>query len=146
MILAARISNQLLDLPLERPEDVVRHMTCIQAQNYTQHLRAIAARCGCSRSDIEQLYAQGKIVRTRTQRGTIHAVSGQDARRIVDLCASKTSRHYERRSVQLGLSPERVHQMIDEIQAYCSGRQIRTRQEILTHLSQRFGIDMPSNR
>jgi len=145
MILSSRISNQLLSQCAESPLDVVHHMTCIQWQNYNQHLRAIAVRCGCKKQDIEKLYTDWHIVRTRTQRGTIHSVCTEDVWWIVGLCASRTLRYFERRRESLWLSWTLMNKMVDELQKYCSNRQIRTRKEIITHLSQCFSIEIPKN-
>jgi len=45
-ILSQRLQNQLLlSHDFHNPEQVVKHMLCMQAQDFTQHLRAIASRC-----------------------------------------------------------------------------------------------------
>jgi hypothetical protein len=54
-------------------------MLCLQSQDFKQAKRAIASRCGCGIQEIEDAYNTGQIVRTRTQRGTIHTVSAEDA-------------------------------------------------------------------
>ena len=65
-------------------------MLCMQSQDITQAKRSIASRAQCSEQDIVDAFNAGKIVRTWTQRGTIHTVCAEDAARMVQLCASKT--------------------------------------------------------
>lgn len=63
-IITQRLQYQLLlDHDLRKPEQVVKHMLCMQSQDFNQHLRAIASRCGCSREDIEDAYNNGLIVK-----------------------------------------------------------------------------------
>ena len=45
-IVIKRLQNQLfLDHDFHNPEEVVKNMLCMQAQDFKQHLRAIASRC-----------------------------------------------------------------------------------------------------
>lgn len=116
-ILHQRLHNQLLlDHGIHSPEEVVKHMLCIQSQDFNQHLRAIASRCGCSREDIEQAYNDGVIVKTWTQRGTIHCVSRDDVQWIVWLCASKTLNGFAKRREYLGLDDETLQKALHIIQ------------------------------
>lgn len=110
-ILTNRIQNHLLTkqdtLSLEI---VVSHMLCMQAQDWNQHLRAIASRCWCTQEDIIQAYNDGLVVRTWTQRGTIHVVASQDVVWINRLCASKTIPWFQKRRAFLWISESTIEQ------------------------------------
>lgn len=108
-LLPLRLANQLLtdETTLHSqamsPYEVVKHMTCLQSQDFKQSKRAIASRTSpsCTEEDIHQAYNDGRIVRTRTQRGTIHTVATEDAGRIVKLCAAKTLSGFKKRRAYL---------------------------------------------
>ena len=90
----------------DTPEEVVRHMGAIQAQDYGQALWAIASRTkNCTIADVEKAVADGKIVRTWPMRGTIHFVLPENARWMVDLSATRMVRADGTRQKQLGLNP-----------------------------------------
>lgn len=88
----------------ERPEDVVRWLGAIQAQDYLQALWAIGLRTRQpSASAVEQAIADGKIIRTWPMRGTIHFVPPEDARWMLKLSASRMIAADQRRLEQLEL-------------------------------------------
>lgn len=106
-ILFNRLQNQLfLDHDFHNPEEVVKHMLCMQSQDFNQHLRAIASRCWCSREDIEKAYNNGSIVKWWTQRGTIHCVAAEDFQWMTALCASKTLNGFAKRRAFLWISDQ----------------------------------------
>lgn len=111
-------------------------MLCIQAQDFTQHKRAIASRAASniSQADIEQAYNNGKIVRTWTQRGTIHSIATEDAGWMVKLCASKTLSGFKRRREFLGISDEVAENSLALIQEMLSDNKALTREEISNNL------------
>lgn len=60
-ILFSRLHNQgLWESSHMTPYEVIKHMMCIQSQDFNQHLRAIASRIGevATCKDIEQAYNQ----------------------------------------------------------------------------------------
>src|SRR5258708_6186208 len=65
----------------QQPEDVVRWMGALQAQEYLQALWAIGLRMQFATvGAIEQAIAERKIVRTWPMRGTLHFVPAEDAK------------------------------------------------------------------
>lgn len=115
-ILSDRLHRQLISHhPHDRVEQVVQHMLCIQSQDITQSRRAIASRMpqpDCI-DQITQAYQQGLIVRTWTQRGTIHAICSSDVKWMLDLCASQTLSGFARRRQSLSMSDQVCQEMTD---------------------------------
>lgn len=62
------------------PDEVVRHLGAVQAQDYVQALWAVGLRmpAGTTVSDVEQALRDGTIVRTWIMRGTLHLVPAED--------------------------------------------------------------------
>lgn len=135
-ILARRLHNQLLTRPASSPYEVVQHMMCIQSQDLTQAKRAIASRCTCSEQDVIDAFNSGKIVRTWTQRGTIHTVASEDAGRMVRLCASKTLSGFKKRREFLRISDEIAELALDTLRRVLKDGKALTRDQIAQHFSE----------
>jgi hypothetical protein len=89
------------------PEAVVKWMGAIQAQDYGQALWAIGSRTeSATITDVESAIAEGRIIRTWPMRGTIHFVPAEDAKWMLNLCASRVLAGRERRMQQLGLTDD----------------------------------------
>ena len=90
-ILKQRLLNQhILGSQFDNPDDMVRWMTAVQAQDFLSSLWAIGIRVkNACESDIEDAIANRSIVRTWLLRGTIHFVSSQDIRWILDLISPR---------------------------------------------------------
>ncbi|MFI5503818.1 DNA glycosylase AlkZ-like family protein [Corynebacterium kutscheri] len=119
---------------LQTAVDVAYHMLASQAQNYRGSITALALRSQVNEEAVEAAYADYSVVRTWTQRGTIHAICAQDlwltqvigARGLASVAASArrldidsgTYEDYSRRIIELTM-------------------QLRSRDELKTEL----GID-----
>jgi hypothetical protein len=114
----------------------------MQAQDRNQHLRAIASRAGCSKDDIIKAYNDWLIVRTRTQRGTIHVVASDDVWWMTTLCASKTLSSFTRRKELLGIDNHQYDQALQLLQEYLFSWP-KLRKQISLHLSNSW-IDVTS--
>lgn len=77
-----RLGNQHIASPtFEKPEEVVRWMGAVQAQEFAGALWAIGLRTrNATAADVEQAMADGRIVRAHPMRGTWHFVPGEDLR------------------------------------------------------------------
>jgi hypothetical protein len=100
-----RLFNQhIAGEKFEKPEEVVRWMGTLQAQDYQQSLWAIGLRMqSATVADIEQAIAHRKIVRTWPMRGTLHFVPAEDAKWMLLLSASRMLANDRRRLAQLEL-------------------------------------------
>ncbi|CAM3893021.1 winged helix DNA-binding domain-containing protein [Cohnella lubricantis] len=92
-----------------KPEDVVRHLGAMQAQDYHQAVWAIASRTrGATLADVERAIEERRIVLSWPLRGTIHAVPPEELRTLLKLSASRKLSQQKRRLEQLGLTEEIV--------------------------------------
>jgi hypothetical protein len=142
-----RLANQRIVGPkFERPEQVVRWMGAIQAQDYAQAVWAIGLRTtAATLADVEQAIAEKKIVRTWPLRGTIHFVPAEDARWMLRLSAGRVLAGVRRRQAQLGLDQavlERSRQLFYDV--LHGGRRL-TRTEMLA-LLEHAGIPAEKQR
>ena len=86
-IVSQRLFNQHISRTgFEKPDDVVRWMGAVQAQDYTGALWAVGRRTkNATVEGIEQAIADRKIVRTWPLRRTLHFVAPDDVRWILKL-------------------------------------------------------------
>jgi DNA glycosylase AlkZ-like len=86
-----RLYNQLINhTTFEKPEDVVRWLGAVQAQDYAAAKWAVGLRLqGTTDDDIEQAFAGGAILRTHLLRPTWHFVSPADSRWLLALTAPR---------------------------------------------------------
>ncbi len=131
-----RLSSQrIAGEKLENPEDVVKWMGALQAQDYMQAVWAIGARtASATLADVEQAIEDGKIIRTWPMRGTIHFVPPQDARWMLNLSASRRLAADGRRMAQLELTPEVFARCQDLFVEALSGRRRLSRPEMMSLL------------
>ena len=103
-----RLFNQRIEgEKFQKPEEAVRWLGAVQAQDYMQALWAIGLRLrSATIADVERAIADGKIVRTWPMRGTIHFVPPEDARWMLELSASRMLARDGRRLEQLKLDRE----------------------------------------
>src|SRR4051794_4049001 len=108
-IAARRAANQLLDDgPPRRPEDTVRWMLAMQAQDFAGSLWAVAARDRAdeTRADIERALTDGRLVRSWPMRGTLHLTAAEDLRPLLTVSAPRSLAASRGRRAQLGLTEE----------------------------------------
>ncbi len=111
-----RLFNQRIEgEKFKGPEEVVRWMGAIQAQEYMQSLWAIGLRMqAATMADIEQAIVERKILRTWPMRGTLHFVPSEDARWMLQLSVTRMLAGARRRLAQLELDEttlERARQL-----------------------------------
>ncbi|MGF1471471.1 MAG: winged helix DNA-binding domain-containing protein, partial [Rubrobacteraceae bacterium] len=128
-----RLFNQGIEgEKFETPEEVVRWLGAVQAQDYLQALWAIGLRLRSGTvADVEQAIADGKIVRTWPMRGTIHFVPPEDVRWMLELSASRVLARDGRRLEQLGLSREVMERCKDLFRAGLEGGRLLRRPDMM---------------
>jgi hypothetical protein len=86
-----RLHNQLINhTTFEKPEDVVRWLGAVQAQDYAAAKWALGLRLqGTTDDDIDQAFAGGAILRTHLLRPTWHFVTPADIRWLLALTAPR---------------------------------------------------------
>ncbi len=92
-IAGLRVYNQHISNPhFKKPEDVVKNMVAMQAQDYAGAKWAIGLRMVRAKHDeVEQAITDGKILRTHLLRPTWHFVSPGDIRWILELTAPRVN-------------------------------------------------------
>ena len=86
------------------PEDIVRRLGAMQAQDYLGALWAVGARvAGTTDRTVARALAEGRIVRTWPMRGTIHLVAPADARWMLALLTPRVVQRSQGRLRQLGI-------------------------------------------
>ncbi|WP_437826344.1 winged helix DNA-binding domain-containing protein [Sorangium sp. So ce1153] len=104
-IIRQRLHNErLAGRPCERPEDVVRWLCAVQAQDYAGAKWAIAQRTtDVTDAALDRLFNDGKILRTHVLRPTWHLVTPQDIRWMLGLTAPRVNaaNAYQYRQLEL---------------------------------------------
>ena len=146
-IVCQRLVNQLIDgEKLERPEEVVRWLGAMQAQDYLQALWAIGLRLkSATVAGIEQAIFDGKIVRTWPMRGTLHFVPPEDAKWMLKLSASRVLAKDGRRLEQLGLDEKIMERCKKHFYDALKGNRKLSRPEMMK-LLQEAGIRIENQR
>lgn len=133
-----RLCNQAIaTTTFEKPEEVVRWMGAVQAQEYAGALWAVALRTrGATAADVEQAMTEGRIVRTHPMRGTWHFVPAEDLHWHLSLTAprmiAKSAYYYH----QLGLDDTILAASNSVIAKALSGGKQLIRQELAAALEQ----------
>jgi hypothetical protein len=84
-------TQHIAGAPLQTPEDVVRHLSAVQAQDYQAAKWAVGLRLGDNArdSDIDEAFTTGTILRTHVLRPTWHFVLPADIRWLLALTAPR---------------------------------------------------------
>jgi hypothetical protein len=133
---AFRLYQQGIQAPrFTDPAEVVRWMGAMQAQDYHQVVWAVGARMRAGTlAQVEQAIAEGRILRTWPQRGTIHWVTAEDAAWMVALSADRMIAKDARRLQQLELDQATIDRCGALFQKVLTGRRAVTRTALLEHL------------
>ena len=140
------VSQRIEGERFEKPEEVVRWLGAIQAQDYPQALWAIGLRLrSATVADVERAIAEGKILRTWPMRGTLHFVPPEDARWMLELSASRILARDGRRLGQLGLDKEIMERCKELFHEALRGNRSLSRPEMM-RLLEEAGIGTQGQR
>lgn len=128
-----RLKNQrIAGDRFEKPDDVVRYLGAMQAQDYHQVLWAIGSRMIQGRvSDIERSMEDRDIVLTWPMRGTIHAVPPESVRGMLQLLTPRILAGDKRRLKELELTPEIIAQSQDILTQTLQGNKRISRPDLM---------------
>jgi hypothetical protein len=103
-----RLYNQrIAGSKLSKPEQVVKNLGAMQAQDYMQAVWAIGLRSPATKlADIEQAIADRKIILTWSLRGTLHFIPAEDVKWMLQLSAPRLVSQTKRRMAELGLDDQ----------------------------------------
>lgn len=131
-----RRQNQRIEgVKAESPEEAVRWMGAIQAQEYNHALWAIGLRTkAATKKDVEEAIVENRIIRTWPMRGTLHFIVPEEARWLLNLSKERMRQKSQSRMKELDLD--------DPLIEYCKGilseelqdKRLRTRQELFASL------------
>jgi hypothetical protein len=108
-VVSQRLAVQRLSsAPLADPVDVVRLLTCVQAQDAPLARFSLGLRTGLDDARIRAALDSGAIVRTHVLRPTWHFVAAEDLRWILALTTPKVVSGMAARHRQLEITPEVV--------------------------------------
>jgi hypothetical protein len=118
-----RLANQhIAGDRFDHPEDAVRWMGALQAQDYGQAVWAIGVRTqSATLADVERAIADAKIIRTWPMRGTIHFIPPENARWMLNLSAVRMLAADRRRMAQLDLTVDIIARCGDLFREALSG-------------------------
>jgi hypothetical protein len=129
-----------------KPEDVVRWLVAVQAQDYLQSLWAVGLRLKNARAeDIEQALIDKTIVRTWPLRGTIHYTAPEDVRWMLKYLAPRVIVRYGTVHRQLGLDAKTLTKGMKVFTKALQGSAPLTRPELYEAL-ERAKIDVGEQR
>lgn len=127
-----RLRNQHLSAhPFTRPEEAVRWLVAVQAQDYYGAKWSLALRLrGATDQSIEQAINAGEVLRTHLLRPTWHFVTPQDIRWLLQLTAPRVHAVNAHRYRQLELDDVLLGRTDDLLAHAVAGGRYRTRQEL----------------
>ena len=129
-----------------QPEEVVRDLGALQAQDYHQALWAIGSRLRNGTVEgVERAIEERRILRTWLMRGTIHFAPPEDVRWLLALCAPSLAAAEARRVEQLGLGEALFERCAELLSAELSGDRRLTRPEVM-RLFEDAGVETAGQR
>ena len=133
----ARLANQrLTGERFAAPEDVVRWLGAVQAQDYAGAKWAVAQRtAGCGDADVERACAEGRILRTHVLRPTWHFVLPDDIRWMLALTAPRVRAAMATYDRQLGLDDAVFRRSQTVLARTLAGGKAYTREELAGKLA-----------
>jgi hypothetical protein len=117
-VLEERLTAQLLGgAPAQTPEQVVRRLLAVQAQELRGARLAVRARSrGLTVADVDAAFTHRRsMVVTWLNRGTLHLVPAEDYWWLHPLTAPRMQSGVDRRLAQLGVRPDQVERAVDVV-------------------------------
>jgi hypothetical protein len=133
-----RLLNQYISTQrFEKPDEIVKYMGAIQAQDYAGAKWAVGLRLKkSSDAAIDKAMADGSIIRTHVLRPTWHFIHPDDARWMIELTAPRINAFSASRFRQLQLDNAVFKRSNDALANALAGGKQLTRAEMLTVLNE----------
>ena len=112
-------------------QTVVSHLGCVQAQALGGALTSVALRTGTSVADVREAMDAGDIVRSWTQRGTIHLVPAADLGWVLSLTGQRILKAAAKRRESFGIDDAMVDAAAQLAEEAIRASGPLTRQELL---------------
>jgi hypothetical protein len=129
---ARRLQNLgLASAPFDRPDDVVRRLVAVQAQDYYGAIWSLGLRMGETRdTEIDAAFNRGEILRTHLLRPTWHFVLPEEIRNLLALTAARVHQFNGTMVRQTGLDERTLARGDAAIAAALEGGNFLTRDEL----------------
>ena len=132
-----RLASIADQVDLSSPAQIASWFGAMQAQDFASGLWSFGVRLPqWSVAETEATVERGEVLRTWTQRGTIHFTSAEDARWLLELCGSRMLRQSARRRESLGITQADCDRAIRTLRERLSGCRRMTRAEIVGALAE----------
>lgn len=139
--LAWRLKRQFLDLPTDLGvEEVVRRLSGVQAQVASSAELAVRLRRGNSAAgEVSKALADGRLIKTWANRGTLHLLTPEEGGGILSLVAA--NRSWERPSWQryFGITPQSIEDLRHAAREVLDRRAL-TREELIGAVTLQPGL------
>jgi hypothetical protein len=126
-VTALRLSAQRITAPdFDRPEDAVRHLLAMQAQDFGGARWSIGVRVpAATDASVLAAIADRRIARSWPMRGTLHFVLPEDLRWMLALSAPRLRTSSAKRCVDLGITDEHLATARRVAETLCAGTEVR---------------------
>lgn len=140
------INQQVAGTKFKFPEEIVRWMGAMQAQDFRMANWAIGVRLpGSKKKLIVDAINTGKIIRTHLLRPTWHFAVNDDVRWMMELAAPQIKSSLKSRHKVLGFTQSVINKSYSIIEKSLGGGNHLTRDELMTELK-KAKIDITENR
>jgi len=129
------VSQKLYKTSPISPQEIVKHLGAMQAQDYSMAKWAIGSRCDATESVIEEAINSAQIIRTHILRPTWHFVSADDIYWMLELSAPQVKRFTASAGKKYGYDAKKLDQTNSKIEKLLSGNNHLTRNEIMQELN-----------
>jgi hypothetical protein len=129
------VSQKLLETNSNSPEEIVRHLGAMQAQDYAMAKWAIGSRCDATEKEIEEVINSGKIIRTHILRPTWHFVAATDIHWMLDVSGPQVKRIILSETKKYGYDEKEFERINTNIEKILAGKNHLTREEIIQELN-----------
>jgi hypothetical protein len=128
--------------PFDDPEAALRHLTAVQSQDYRPATWSLAHRVnGADYTSLDQLFDDGRILRTHVLRPTWHFALAEDIRLLLQVTGPRVQISCRSRYKSNGVDAALFNQCNQQIDDLLSGHNHLTRPEIRQHLLEQ-GIEL----
>ena len=140
------VAQRLAGPRLPSAVEVVRRLTCVQAQDYPGALTSVALRTTArSRADVEAALDAAHVVRTWPMRGTLHFVPAEDIGWLIGLLGPRVLVGAPARRERLGITDAAIEEArVAAVEALRRHQRLR-RGELLTAMSD-AGVEITGQR
>ncbi|MCV9932389.1 winged helix DNA-binding domain-containing protein [Flavobacterium sp. LS1R47] len=129
------ISQKILKTNFHEPQEIVKHLGAMQAQDYSMAKWAVGSRCDASEKSIEEAINSGKIIRTHILRPTWHFVSADDIYWMLDVSGPQVKKIVLSAAKKNGFDEKKLHKINSSIEKILAGNNSLTRDEIMQELN-----------